>query len=144
MTTPRSTDAIVAHAKKRYAATENKIAKAIKDMRRKGLTINPQTVAKHARVSRKSVYNHSNLLDQIHAESAKPTLNPAPTTPQPDTESSIVTALREQLRTQKQRYQTEIAELKAENKTLEQALATAHGELHRLRNTATPTASQRR
>lgn len=144
MTTPRSTDAIIAHAKKRYAATEKKITQAIKDMRRKGLTINPQTVAKHAGVSPKTVYNHRDLLDQIRAESAKPTLNPAPATPQPATESSIVTALREQLRTQKQRYQTEITELKAENKTLEQALATAHGELLRLRNTTTPSASQRR
>jgi Family of unknown function (DUF6262) len=144
VTTPRSTDAIVAHAKKRFATTEHKIAKAIKDMRRNGLTINPQTVAKHAGVSRKTVYNHRVLFDQIRAESAKPTLNPAPATPQPVTESSIVTALREQLRAQKQRYQMEIAELKAENKTLEQALATAHGELHRLRNTATSNASQRR
>lgn len=143
MTTPRSTAAMVAHAKKRYASTDRKIAKAIKDMRRKGLTINPHTVAKYAGVSRKTVYNHHGLLDQIHAESTKPTLSPAPTTPEPAAESTIVTALREQLRTQKQRYQSEITELKAENKTLEQALATAHGELHRLRNN-TSNASQRR
>jgi hypothetical protein len=38
----------------------------------------------------------------------------------------------DQLRNPKQRYQTEIAELKAENNTLEQALAAAHGELNRL------------
>lgn len=144
MTTPRSTDAIVAHAKKRYALTERKIAKAIKEMRRKGLTINPQTVAKYAGVSRKSVYNHHGLFDLIRAESAKPTPTPTPAAPRPATEPSIVTALREELRTQKQHYQTEITELKAENRTLEQALAAAHGELHRLRNTATPNTSRRR
>lgn len=144
MTTPRSTDAIVAHAKKRYADTERTIATAIKDMRRKGLTINAHAVANYAGVARKSIYNHRNLLDQIHAETAKPTLNPAPATPQPASESSIITALREQLRIQKQHYQTEIAELKAKNKILEQALAAAHGELHRLRNTGTPHTNQRR
>ncbi len=112
-------------------------------MRRKGLIINAQAVANYAGVARKSIYNHRGLLDQIHAETAKPTLNPAPATPQPATESSIVTALREQLRIQKHRYQTEIAELTTENKTLEQALAAAHGELHRLRNTGTPTHQRR-
>lgn len=144
MTPPRSTAAMVAHAKKRYADTDRKIAKAIKDMRRKGLTVNPKTVAKHAGVSRKTIYNHHDLFDQIRAEAAKPALNTAPPPSESATESTIVTALRDQLRTQKLRHQSEIAELRAENKTLEQALAIAHGELHRLRNTSPTNASQRR
>ena len=135
---------MVAHAKKRYAEADRKIAKAIKDMRRKGLTINPNTVAKHAGVSRKTVYNHHNLFDQIRAETTKPALNTAPPPPEPATESTIITALRDQLRIQKKRHQSEIAELKAENKTLEQALAAAHGELFRLRETPPTNANQRR
>jgi hypothetical protein len=135
---------MVAYAKKRYADTDRKIAKAIKDMRRKGLTINPKTVAKHAGVSRKTVYNHRDLFDQIRAETAKPALKPAPPLPGTATESTIITALRDQLRIQKLHHQSEIAELRAENKTLEQALATAHGELHRLRNTSPTNVRQRR
>lgn len=92
-----------------------------------------------------SVYNHRGLLEEIRAETTKTAPSPTLAAPQPaSAESSIVTALRDQLRNQKRRYQTEIAELKAENKTLEQALATAHGELHRLRNTSTPRTNQRR
>jgi hypothetical protein len=52
--------------------------------------------------------------------------------------------LREQLRAQKQRYETEIADLKGENRRLEQALAAAHGELHRRGHTGTADTSQRR
>jgi hypothetical protein len=43
-----------------------------------------------------------------------------------------MTALRRQLRTQEQHYRGQIAELKAELRELKQALAVAHGELHRL------------
>jgi hypothetical protein len=70
--------------------------------------------------------------------------DPHPTAPGPANESSIVAALREQLRAQKQRYETEIADLKAENKRLEQALAAAHGELHRRGLAGTSDTSQRR
>lgn len=45
--------------------------------------------------------------------------------------------LREQLRAQKQRYETEIADLKPDNKRLERALAAAHGELRRRGHTGT-------
>jgi hypothetical protein len=49
-----------------------------------------------------------------------------------------------QLRAQRQRYETEIADLKTKNKRLERALAAAHGELHRHGQTGTPDTSQRR
>jgi hypothetical protein len=52
---------------------------------------------------------------------------PSTPEPEPTNGSSIVAALRQQLRAQKQRYQTEIADLKAENERLQQALATARG-----------------
>jgi hypothetical protein len=53
----------------------------------------------------------------------------APPEPYPSTESGVAAVLREQLRTQEQRYETEIADLKAENERLKRALAAAHGEL---------------
>ncbi|MCH9709026.1 MAG: transposase, partial [Actinomycetia bacterium] len=77
------------------------------------------------------IYNHADLLEQIRAESINPAPTPAAATPNQTNDSSIVAALREQLRSQKHDYQTEIAQLKAEVKNLEQALAAAHGELHR-------------
>lgn len=72
----------------------------------------------------------TDLLEQIRAESINPAPTPAAATPNQTSDPSIVAALREQLRGQKQQYQTEIAKLKAEVKNLEQALAAAHGELH--------------
>jgi hypothetical protein len=88
--------------------------------------------SRHDLVARpEHLYNHPDLLQQIRAESTHPAPKPAPATPEPATRSGIVSALREQLRTQQQRYEADIADLKAENKRLERALAAAHGELHR-------------
>jgi hypothetical protein len=98
-------------------------------MRSQGLAINPNALAKYAGIACKSVY-HRDRLEQIRAESAKPAPSPSTAASESTNESSIVAALRDQLRAQKHRYQTEIAELKTEVKTLEQALAAAHGELH--------------
>lgn len=120
----------------RSTATRRKITKALREMRRKGLTINPHALANYAGIARKSIYNHPDLLKQIRAESTNAP-RPAPTAPEPSTKSGVVAALREQLRAQKQRYETELAELRAENKRLERALAAAHGELHHHGHTGT-------
>jgi hypothetical protein len=141
---PRSVDGLRRSSQQRSTVTRRKITKALREMHKKGLAINPHALAKYAGIARKSVYNHRDLLEQIRTESAKPTASPAVLSPEPATQSSIVTALREQLRAQKQHYENKIAELKAENKTLEQALAAAHGELHRLGKTGTSDANQRR
>ena len=63
-------------------------------MRKKGLAINPHALAKYAGIACKSVYNHPDLLEQIRAETIKPTPRPAAAAPEPANESSIVTALR--------------------------------------------------
>jgi hypothetical protein len=70
--------------------------------------------------------------------------NHAPTAPEPAIQSTVVTALREQLRAQKKHYETEIADLKAENTRTERALAAAHSDLHRLSHNDTPDTGQRR
>ncbi len=144
MTTPRSVDGLVAHAHQRAATTRRKINKALRDMRTQGLAINVNAVARRAGIARKTIYNHPDLLELIRSQATNP--SPASTAaPSPSADqSSIVTALRQQLHTQKQHYQGQIAELKTELKQLEQALAAAHGELHRLTKTTTPGTSQRR
>lgn len=141
-TTTRSTQGLLRHAAQRATATRRKITKAIRDMHKQGLAINPNAVARHAGVARKTIYNHPEILEQIRAMSTKPHLRPA--TPQLGTgtgtgtgETSIVTALREQLRAQKHHHHNEITELKTQIKTLQQALAAAHGQLHQLNKTAT-------
>jgi hypothetical protein len=112
-------------------------------MRSQGLAINPNALAKYAGIACKSVY-HRDRLEQIRAESAKPAPSPSTAASESTNESSIVAALRDQLRAQKHCYQTETAELKTEVKTLEQALAAAHGELHRLREPGASDTNQRR
>ncbi len=131
MTAPRSVDGLRRHSQQRATKTRRKITKALRDMRKQGLAINPHALANYAGIARKSIYNHADLLEQIRAESINPAPTPAAATPNQTNDSSIVAALREQLRSQKHDYQTEIAQLKAEVKNLEQALAAAHGELHR-------------
>lgn len=137
MSASRSLDGLRRSTQQRSTATRRKITKALREMRKKGLAINPHALANYAGIARKSIYNHPDLLKQIRAESTNPAPRPAPAAPEPATQSGVVAALREQLRTQQQRYETEIADLKAENKRLERALAAAHGELHRRGHTGT-------
>lgn len=135
MTPPRSTEGLLDSTKRRKAATRAKIRKALREMKKKRLTININAVANYARVARKTIYNHPDLRNEIRAAATMP--RPRPTTPTGDAangETSITTALRDQLRSQKTRYETDIATLKSQIKQLQQELATAHGELHRLRN----------
>ena len=80
----------------------------------------------------------SSRIGQLHTT---PRLAP----PSPETgESSIVNALRDQLRAQKRPYESEIADLKAEVKKLQREPAAAHGKIHRLGNTSNSPAGQRR
>lgn len=135
MSAPRSTEGLRNSAKVRETEARKKIINALRDMKRKNLVINTNAVARYANVARKTIYNHPDLFDKIQA--AKTTTRPQPSTPtlNADGQSSIVAALREQLRTQKHQYETELATRKAEIKQLSADLATAHGEIHRLRST---------
>ena len=79
MTTSRSLDGLRRSTDKRKAATRSKIKKALRDMQRKGLTINVNAVAKYAGVARKTIYNHQSLLDDIRAAGTAPSqIHPAP------------------------------------------------------------------
>jgi hypothetical protein len=81
----------------------------------------------------------SSRIGQLHT-----TPRLAPPSPEPAGESSIVNALRDQLRAQKRPYESEIADLKAEVKKLQRELGAAHGKIHRLGNTSNSPAGQRR
>ena len=137
--TPRSTDGLLASTKRRKAETRAKIRKALRDMKKKGVPININAVANYAHVARKTIYNHPDLEQEIRA--AATTAAPRSAEPPADTatgHSSITTALRDQLRSQKHHYDADITALKSQIKQLQQELATAHGELHRLRSISAP------
>lgn|GEM_PF-2179177 len=135
----RSTAGLRASAEKRRAEARSKIRKALREMKKKGLTINPNTVAKYAQVARKTIYNHPDLLQEIKAAQSaiRPTLT-TPATSGNSSDTSITAALRGQLRIQKTRYETDTAALRSKVKQLQEELAAAHGELHRLRNSGRP------
>lgn len=120
------TDGLRRHAQQRSDDARRRIDKAIRDLRKRGEPINVNAVARTARVTRKTIYAHSDLLERIRAHT--PLHLAAPTPPAPDSQNSIVAALRRQLTTQ----QTQLANLKAELKAREDALAAAHGEIARL------------
>lgn len=135
MTATRSTDGLRRASTKRRTDARRKIKKALREMQRAGLTINPHALAQHAGIARKTIYNHSDLLTEIRAAATTPRPQLAESAPAPGTESSITAALRTQLRTQQRDYDTAAAALKAEIKDLRTQLAAAHGEIHRLRGT---------
>jgi len=69
----RSVDGLRRSTQQRSSATRRKITKALKEMRTKGLAINPHALANYAGVAHKSIYHHRDLLDQIRAETPNPT-----------------------------------------------------------------------
>ncbi|MGB3673711.1 MAG: hypothetical protein WA988_04650 [Candidatus Nanopelagicales bacterium] len=140
MTAARSTDGLKNASRHRRTEARGKIKKALREMLRAGVDINPNAVARHAGVARKTIYNHPDLFAEIRAASTTPRpqiAESAPTATHPG--STIDTALRNQLRSQKRQHDTDVAALKAEIKDLHQQLAAAHGEIHRLRNSTTHT-----
>ncbi|AMT73509.1 MULTISPECIES: DUF6262 family protein [Mycobacteriaceae] len=125
----RGTDGLRRHAHQRSDEARRRIDKAIRDRRKRGEPINVNAVARTARVTRKTIYAHPDLLERIRAHTP---LHVAPLAPQPRpaAESSIVAALRRQLTTQ----QTQLSKLRTELKARDEALAAAHGEIARLSN----------
>lgn len=136
MTAHRSTEGLALATQTRRTEARSKIKKALREMARAGVTINPHAVARRAKVARKTIYNHTDLLDEIRAAQTTPRPQIADTAPA-SAGSSIDAGLRQQLRIQRRQYDTDTAALKAEIKDLHQQLAVAHGEIHRLRSSQT-------
>ncbi|MFT9526350.1 hypothetical protein [Mycobacteroides abscessus] len=133
MSTPRSTEGLLRHTTQLRASTARKIKQAIREMKKKGLTINPNSVSRYSGVSRKTIYNHTDLLAQIRAAADKPALRPAAldinTTAN---ESGVIAALRHQIATIKTSHLADVSALKATIKSLKTDLAAAHGEIYAL------------
>jgi len=138
--TPRSTEGLLASTKRRKAETRAKIRKALRDMKKKGLDININAVANYAHVARKTIYNHPDLEQEIRAAAttAPPRSAEPPAAIANGQNSTTTAALRNELRSQKHHYDADITALKAQIKQLQQELAAAHGELHRLRTITAP------
>ena len=135
---PRSTEGLLDSTKRRKAATRAKDPKSVARDEKEGLPISINAVANYAHVARKTIYNHPDL-------KARSVPLPPHHHDQPPCRryghghSSVTAALRDQLRSQKHSYEADITAPKAQIKQLQQELATAHGELHRLRTvSATP------
>ncbi len=126
----RGTDGLRRHAQQRSDEARRRIDKAIRDLRKRGEPINVNAVARTAKVTRKTIYAHPDLLERIRAHTTLHVMAPAPQPRPPAAESSIVAALRRQLTTQ----QTQLTKLKTELKARDDALAAAHGEIARLSN----------
>lgn len=129
---PSATEALARHAKARSVDARRRIDKAIRELRRQQSPINVNAVARTAGVTRQTIYRHKDLLARIRACAA---LSPVTATATADTgqrETSIVAALRQQLSTLRSQHRTQIAELTATIRERDNALAAAHGEIHRL------------
>ena len=137
---PRSLDGLQKHSTKRRTETRAKIRKALRDMKKKGLPININAVANYAHVARKTIYNHPDLEQEIRAAAttAPPRSAEPPAAIANGQNSTTTAALRNELRSQKHHYDADITALKAQIKQLQQELAAAHGELHRLRSITAP------
>lgn len=72
MTAARSTDGLKNASRHRRTEARGKIKKALREMLRAGVDINPNAVARHAGVARKTIYNHTDLFAEIRAASTTP------------------------------------------------------------------------
>lgn len=123
MRTPsdKAVKALAADAHQRSLDARRRIQRALRDLRKQNQTININTIAKRAKVSRKTIYSHPDLRDQIRAHAQ---IRPAPEQTDP-IETSIVTALRSQLSAK----EAEIKQLRAEIRTQKATIATLYGAL---------------
>ena len=139
MSTPpseKAVKALAAHAHQRSMDSRRRIQRALRDLRSKNATINVNTVAKKAKVSRKTIYGHPDLRAQIQAHAQ---ITPAPE-PSGTLEDSIITALRSQLTAK----DTEISRLRAEIRRQETVIATLYGALDHQTPPIDPTSSAHR
>lgn len=125
--TQASLDALAAHTRKRRDTVSHRVDKALRDMRRQNATITISSVSRRAGVTRKSIYRRDDLVALIraHRPVAAVTDDPAPP---PDTETSIVAALRARLTAK----DAQIADLKAALRERDRIISVLHGELDKL------------
>lgn len=109
------------HTQQRSDDVRRRIEGALRDLRRRGATVNVAAVATSAGVTRKAVYAHDDLLARIRAHSR---LAPAPeNTDQPS--NSIIDALRRHITTR----EAEITKLRAKVNEQNNTIAMLYGQL---------------
>lgn len=119
-------------ARQRSDHARRAIEQAIRELRRRRQPINVNAVARQAGVTRRTIYNHTDLLEHIRSHRGNART--------PDTSVAVgddtvtIASLRNELAAQKSRYEKTIAQLTADLHDREQALAAVHDELHRLRS----------
>lgn len=127
--TEKSLQALREHAAQRSAQTTTAVEKALRDLRKKGAPINIQSVARHAGVTRATIYRRQDLRQQITADrdhSPQRHRNPQPHVPASATEeSAIIASLRHQI----SKRDTLIAELNSQVHQLNRTIETLHGQL---------------
>ena len=132
MTRPASAvEGLRRHARQRSQGVRDAIEQALRDLRRRRQPINVNAVARHAGVSRKTIYNHTDLLERIRNHRQQPRAVPAQPAAGSAGHNAIISALRNELAIQKARYEGEITRLKAQLRQRDDELAAVHGELHR-------------
>lgn len=128
MTPPseQATAALAENARARSEDARQRISRALNALRRSGKPISIKTVAERAGVSRKTIYQHADLREQIRAHA-----NTRPPTPEPAaTDNSIISALRAQLTA----TEFEVKKLKDEVKEEDSLIATLYGQLDSARD----------
>lgn len=132
MTRPAAAvDGLRRHAQQRSDGVRDAIEQALRDLRQTHQPINVNAVARHAGISRKTIYNHADLLERIRNHRQRPRVVAAEPSSTPAAHNPIISALRNELAAQKARYEGEIARLRAQLRQRDDELAAVHGELHR-------------
>ena len=130
----RAVEGLARHSAARSAQARKAIEGAIRALKKERAAVNVNAVARRAGVTRKTVYAHPDLLEQIAALRGANGLR-LPAEEPTATEDTILAALRHQLRTQQAHHDRELDQLKTALKERDQALAAAHGEIRRLKTT---------
>ncbi|MEZ0362873.1 DUF6262 family protein [Mycobacterium sp. pUA109] len=125
--TRASLAALEAATQIRRDSVDTRALKALKELRREKAPISISSVARRARVTRKSIHRRPALLAKIETHRTV-TATPAQDPPASGSgESSIIAALRNRLVAK----DTQIAELRAALRERDRTIAVLHGELER-------------
>lgn len=127
-----ATETLREAARQRSDRARRAIEQAVRDLGSRRQPINVNAVARQAGVTRRTIYNHVDLLEQIRAQGAN-TRHSHDSVTAGDNPVTIA-SLRNELAIQKARYEKAIAQLSAVLHECNQALAAARTELQRLRS----------
>lgn len=124
---PQSQAALHADAQRRTREVDERIEKAIKKMRRRGIPISISALSREANVSRSVIHRRPELRERIRTLAPLTEVPDEPPPPATNSESSIIAALRTRLKAK----DIQLNELKTQLRERDTIIATLHGELAR-------------